>query len=103
MLPDYPKTKAKLWKHYMKVMEQAHQHHVGFFGEIDASVMHEGETDEIVREDGSIAEVVPRAVQSKGLIPSETPGIETIDLKDIVKALHEIGRGLADAKARMIV
>ncbi len=102
MLPDYPKTKAKLWKGYMKVVEKSHQHHLGFLDGIKGSFMHEGQVDQLVREDGSITELTPKLVRSKGFIPADSPDIEMLDMGEIMKGLHEAGRGLAEAKAKMI-
>jgi hypothetical protein len=87
----------------MKVMELAHHHHLGSFSGIKSSIMHEGESDQIIREDGSVAEIIPKSLQSNGVIPVDSRDIEEIELNGILKALQEVGRGLADAKAKMIL
>jgi hypothetical protein len=102
MLPDYPRTKAKLWKAYMKVVKRSHQHHLGFLDRIEGSFMHEGEADQLVREDGSVSEITPKLVRSTGFIPADSPDIEKLDMNKIMKGLHEAGRGLAEAKAKMV-
>jgi hypothetical protein len=103
MLPDYPKSKATIWKRYAKVMEQSHQHHLGFLGAIKGSLMHEGEADQLVREDGSISELTPKSIRSKGFIRADSPDIEELNINEILQGLHEAGRGLAEAKAKMVL
>ena len=103
MLPDFPKTKEKLWARYSKVIERSHQHHLGLLRGIEGSLMHEGETDQLVREDGSISELTPKRVQATGIIPANSPDIEELDINKILKTLHEVGRDLAAAKAKMVL
>lgn len=103
MLPDYPQVKAKLMKFHMEQMFQAHQRRLGPFGQIKSSVMHEGVTDLVVREDGSVDEIAPRRMRIEGIIPADSPDIEALNVEDIQKAMLEAGRDLADEKAKMIV
>ena len=103
MLPDYPLVKAKLMKFYLNQMMIAHHEHLGFFGQIKSSVMHEGETDVISREDGTLDELIPQRLQMTGLIPATSSDIEAIKVEDILTSMLEVGRGLANAKAKMII
>jgi hypothetical protein len=64
--------------------------------------MHEGETDQLIREDGTASELIPKRVQSKVVIPADSPNIENLDINKILKALDEVGRGFGIAKGKMI-
>jgi hypothetical protein len=103
MLPDYPKTKAKLWKAYMKVVERSQQYNLGFFEGIKRSFMHEGASDQLEREDGSTSEMTPKHVRTTGFIPADSGDIEKLDVEKILKGLHEVGQRMAEAKVRMIL
>ena len=103
MLPDYPIVKNKFMKYYMDLMAQAHQQHLGFFGQIKSSVMHEGEADVLVREDGSVDEMEPKTLSVTSLIPAGSPDVEELNFAEIVNSMIEVGRRLADEKARMII
>jgi len=102
MLPDYPRTKAKLLKFYGNAMAVAHQRQLGVLGTIKATFMHEGEADVLNRDDGSVDEMVPEHLQSKGFIPAHPSDIEVLKLEDIIKALVKTAEGLAVEKAKMI-
>ena len=98
MLPDYPKTKAKLWKAYMKVVERSQQDNLGFLEGIKSSFMHEGALDQLEREDGSTSEMTPKHVRTDGFIPAESRDVEKLDMEKVLKGLHEVGQRMAEAK-----
>jgi hypothetical protein len=103
MLPDYPQTKTKLMNSYTKTMAIAHRLQLGPFATIKAAFMHEGEADVLTREDGSTDEMTPEHLQSKGLIPADPSQPEALRLDDVIRALVETARGLADEQVKMII
>ena len=103
MLPDYPKVKTRLMEFFTKVAEEAHNRRLGIFGTVKSSIMHEGEADVIIREDGSVDEIIPRAVKASAFIPASSPNVDDLNCEQIIKSFSEVGRSLADSKARVIV
>ena len=103
MLPDYPKVKTRLMKSFTGVAMEAHDSHLGVFRTIQSSIMHEGRADVIIREDGSVDEIVPTRVQASAFIPASSPNVDDINYEQIVSSFLEIGRSFAESKAKMIV
>ena len=102
MLPDYPKTKAKLWKGYMKVVEKSHQHHLGFLDGIKGSFMHEGQVDQLLREDEYITELTPKLVPLEGVHPGGFARHRNARHGRNHEGCAWSPSGLAEAKAKMI-
>jgi hypothetical protein len=103
MLPDYPRTKAKQMESYLKLMTEAHQKRLGGFAMIKPTFMHEGESEVLNREDGSVDEMTPHHMQATGIIPAPSSDVEVLKIDDIKRAFVDVGQKLADEKTKMIV
>lgn len=102
MLPDYPKTKAKLMKKIGEAIELVHNFHMGIFTHVEGSLMHEGSRDVLVRSDGSTQEMVPKHVRSSAILKADRKKFEELDVEAFRTFIVEIGEQLAREKLKVI-
>ena len=102
MLPDYPKTKSKLLKKIGEAIEQVHNFHMGIFTHVEASLMHEGSKDIIVRSDGTTQEMIPKHVHFSAVLKADRKRFEELNLQDFRTFILEIGEQFARDKLKVI-
>ena len=103
MLPDYPKVKALLSKALIRQIDLSRRCHLGPFNEMRTSIIHEGESGQILREDGSIGEITPKRVLSEVFLPGSLSDFEETSPADILEMMKEIGRKLAVEQEKIII
>lgn len=102
MLPDYPEVKKLLMRRLMKVMAQSRELSLGGLTEIDCSIVHEGGTDVMVRDDGTVEEINFKRVQVESFIKSDSGDIEQLKLEQVINCMVESGQRIADQQAKLI-
>lgn len=99
MLPDFPKTKAKLGKMIKSEMERARLEHLGPVVDSPVSMMFEGNKSIIVREDGSVSEMNPQKMTSE--IEIKVKELEGMDHETVIKKIDAMAKEMAEKQAKL--
>lgn len=100
MLPDFPDAKKVVGEKYLEFVDQSTRKHLGVFDEVAKTVIHEGHPI-IHRADGESQELDMPVLESKSYIKGKH--ISEISAEQMFKVLDQIGEGLAQQQANMIL
>jgi hypothetical protein len=102
MLPDYPKTKAIIAKHFAKAIKAVHDHQMGIFNSVPPGLIQEGRECIIFRDDGTSQEMAPKRLEAKSFLNLDPRRPEATTLADVHRSIWEMGSGMAAEKKRVI-
>ena len=100
MLPDFPDAKKVVGEKYREFVNHSTRKQLGVFDEAAKTVIHEGHPI-IHRADGESRELDMPVLESKSYIKGKH--ISEITAEQMFKVLDEIGEGLAQQQANMIL
>lgn len=101
MLPDYPKTKALLSQAYVDRIESSQDFHLGIFTQIRLSIVHEGGSTHVQREDRSTRTISTKEIEAK--IETSPAEILKMNFNEILKRLDLLGEQMAKEKGRLLL
>ncbi|MYB02572.1 hypothetical protein F4X90_23260 [Candidatus Poribacteria bacterium] len=99
MLPDFPKTKAKLGKMIRSEMKKAHFRHMGPFADSPKTIIHEGNKVILIRADGSTDEMNMKKTEAVVEIKQEE--IEEMTHEKVLDKIDTMARELAKQMAKI--
>ena len=98
MLPDFPKTKAKLGKMIKSEMKKARFRHIGPFADTPTTIVHEGKKVIMIRADGSTDEINMKKAETEIEIKSEE--IEDMTHEKVLDKIDTLAREIAKQMAK---
>jgi hypothetical protein len=103
MLPDYPKTKAKLLTLAAKLIESGSRAELPPIDDIPSTIAHEGDRSFIQREDGSEAEIEMNTIAVDHVMKTLSGNVEDVDIAELGSSLIEVGRKMGREQGRVFL
>ena len=99
MLPDFPKTKAKLGKMIRSEMKKACFRHMGAFAHVPKSNIFEGKKVILIRDDGSTDELNMKKAQ--GVVECKWEEIDKMTHEKVLDKIDTMAREMAKQMAKI--
>src|SRR5262249_8326840 len=102
MYPDFPEIKKKLVRLARERMRQQRRERLGVFAEASVTIIHEGDTEQLERDDGVTETVRIASFTAERTVPAPR-NLKDWTPADTVAALDDLTRQIADQQGRMFV